>query len=69
MNWKNLMVVIIANWEREEDHSGFPTGKKVLIASQGYDTKDFDRPVVVPPQHPAQLGAVFDMKLGEWVIR
>lgn len=47
--------------------SGRPTGKKELLVSHGVD-EDTCRTVVLPSEHPRELGAAFDSKLCEWVL-
>lgn len=43
------------------------TGKTEFVASHGYDTET-GKTVIVSNDHPRVLGAVFDTKIGEWVI-
>ncbi|GAB0154423.1 hypothetical protein [Marinobacterium sp. BA1] len=42
------------------------TGKDELIVSHGLD--DFMRVVILPTEHPASLGAVFDDDIREWIL-
>ena len=39
-----------------------------LVVSHGIDN-DTERPVVLPQESPQDLGAVFDLQIGEWVIK
>lgn len=43
------------------------TGRKEIRASHGVDL-DSDQAVVLPNEPPAELGAVFDADIGEFVI-
>lgn len=46
---------------------GVPTGKTEFVVSHGVD-EDTGRNIILPSEHPAKLGAKFDLELGEWVI-
>jgi len=56
------MVMLIVN--REEDPGN---GRLQLVVSHGIDMET-DEVVVMPPVHPRETGAMFDMRLGEWVL-
>jgi hypothetical protein len=53
--------------------SNFPiirNGREIgreFVTSHGID-EDTLQDVVLPNEHPAKLGAIFDRELGEWVI-
>lgn len=60
-------ILVIANWEKEKDKYGYPTGRTLLIASHGFDLST-DQAVVLPGEHPSALGAKFDENYQEWII-
>ena len=43
-------------------------GHKNLVADYGVNDET-GRNVVLPPEHPRDLGAKYDPNMGEWVIR
>jgi hypothetical protein len=56
------MIVLILT--REHGHR---TGWKENIVSHGVDL-DTDKTVILPFEQPLALGAVYNDKLGEWVL-
>jgi hypothetical protein len=46
---------------------GVPTGAKEFVVSHGIN-EETGRTVILPTEHPAQLGAKFDRQLHEWVL-
>lgn len=62
-----MSIMVITHIVNELDRIGLPTGKKKLVASHGVDI-DTDRIVIMPNEHPTQLGAVFDDEYMEYII-
>lgn len=61
------MIILVTRWYDIYDKSGWPTGKKEFVTSHGI-CPDTGKVVVTPNDHPQRLGAIFDNKVGEWVI-
>lgn len=57
------MIIVITCYEEDPI-----TKKKVLVASHGIEHKT-DKVVILPCEKPEDLGATWDSKLREWVIR
>jgi hypothetical protein len=57
------MVIVIVNKEVNPD-----TGRLEEVVSHGVDTRT-GRLVVMPQLSPTAVGAVFDLKVGEFVLR
>lgn len=55
------MRIVIVNSELDE------RGKRRLVASHGVD-HDTGRSFPVQQVHPMELGAIFKVELGEWVL-
>jgi len=49
------------------DAQGFPTGKTQILVDYAFE-EDTLKPIIVPPDHPLNLGAKLDPKIGEWVL-
>lgn len=47
-------------------HGSFKVGEEFVV-SHGIDSETGEK-VILPSEHPRELGAVFDTKLCEWVI-
>lgn len=47
--------------------NGYKTGQTEFVVSHGID-EETDKTVILPPEHPLTLGAVYDYNLCEWVI-
>lgn len=56
------MIVLILTREHSRR-----TGRKEDIVSHGVDI-DTDETVILPPESPLALGAVYNSQLGEWVL-
>ncbi|EPJ4168908.1 hypothetical protein ACV8SR_01145 [Citrobacter freundii] len=56
------MVIVITTIEKDE-----VTGKESLVASHGVD-RITGKQIILPPEHPADIGAKFDKDLQSWVI-
>lgn len=54
-------IVVIVNNETNKE------GKKELIVSHGICSETLES-VILPNVHPREVGAVFDMTLGEYII-
>lgn len=61
------MLIVIANLFKTRDKYGIPTGQTELLADYAIE-EETGKTVVVPPVHPAELGAMFDRDRQEWVI-
>ena len=62
------MIICITGWFDIYDRQGYKTGKKEFVVSHGVDTDNNDKIVVIPNEHPRDLGAIFSEDIGEWVI-
>jgi hypothetical protein len=49
------------------DRRGRPTGQREFVVSHGID-EDTGRNVILPSEHPAKLGALWDRETNEWVL-
>ena len=50
------------------DRYGYPTGETEFLVGAAFDAET-GKAVIVPNEHPSQLGAVFDPSYGEWIIK
>ena len=60
------MILCITDWCPVLDRYGHPTGRKELLVSHGFDLDNYDRAVILPCEHPSQLGA--KLINGEWYL-
>lgn len=60
------MIILVTGWF-DVFKDGYPTGKKEFVASHGFDTET-GRDVIIQCVHPADLGAVFDESMKEWIL-
>ena len=44
------------------------TGKTEFVVFHGYNIKT-GRNVILPCEHPTKIGAVYDEKINEWIIK
>jgi hypothetical protein len=56
-----MSITLITMYEKNRS-----TGKDELIVSHGLDEEM--RVVILPTEHPASLGAVFDEEMREWIL-
>lgn len=49
------------------DAQGFPTGRTEILVDHAFE-EDTYKAIVVPPEHPKNLGGKFDTQIGEWVL-
>jgi hypothetical protein len=56
-----MTITLITMYEKNRS-----TGKDELIVSHGLDEEM--RVVILPTEHPASLGAVFDEEMREWIL-
>lgn len=56
------MFIVITTTEKDE-----ATGKESLIASHGVDV-DTGVKIILPPEHPLDIGATFDTDQQCWVV-
>ncbi len=56
------MIIVITSKEWDGK-----TGRMELIVSHGINSTT-DKTVILPPETPETLGAVFDSKIGEYVL-
>lgn len=49
------------------DAQGFPTGRTELLVNYAFE-EDTHKPIIVPPEHPLNLGAKLDRTINEWVL-
>ncbi|MED5690918.1 hypothetical protein, partial [Enterobacter hormaechei] len=57
------MVIVVTTSERDE-----ATGQNRLIASHGVE-EETGKKVILPPEHPSDIGAQFNTDLQSWVIQ
>lgn len=57
------MIIVMTTHEKDEID-----GRVKLVTSHGIDEQT-GKIIIMQPDHPASLGAVFDHVMGEWVIR
>ena len=62
------MIICITGWFDIYDRQGYKTGKKEFVVSHGIDTDNNDKIVVLPSEHPRDLGAIFSEEIRERVI-
>ena len=62
------MIICITRWFDIYDRQGYKTGKKEFVVSHGVDTDNNGKIVVLPTEHPRDLGAIFSEEIREWVI-
>lgn len=67
MGVKKRMVIAITKWYAVVDNYGMPTGEKEQLVSHGVDTET-DEVVILPQVSPSELGCVYDIELGEYVL-
>lgn len=60
------MIILVTFMEKEEDATGYPTGKTRLIVSHGIDENM--KTVILPQEHPTTLGARWSRTFNEWVL-
>ncbi len=60
------MIICVTGWFPVYK-DGHPTGDKEFLVSHGIDTET-DKLVILPCQPPNQLGAKFNIELGEWYL-
>jgi len=60
-------IILITGTFRAKDSDGYQTGRKEFVVDHAFN-EDTDEPVIVPCEHPRNLGGIFDPQLGEWVI-
>ena len=60
------MIVLITGIFKTYDRFGIQNGEKFMV-SHGINTKD-DSVVILPNEHPAQVGGVYNSDIGDWVI-
>lgn len=56
------MIIVVTMIDEE-----IKTGSNKLIASHGID-RDTGSKIILSPQHPKDLGAVWNESMSEWVI-
>lgn len=57
------MVIVVTTSERDE-----ATGQNRLIVSYGVE-EETGKKVILPPEHPSDIGAQFNTDLQSWVIQ
>lgn len=60
-------IILITNKFPTTDERGFPTGRTETLVDYAID-EETGKHVVVPCDHPLNLGAKLDLGLGEWVL-
>lgn len=61
------IICIAKSFPKVYHGTDIPTGETELLTDYAFD-EDTGKVVIVPPEHPRTLGAVFDHEIGEWVI-
>lgn len=60
------MILLITGWFYNRTE-GSSKGQKEFLVSHGIDLET-DQVVILPNEHPKNLGAILDVNSGEWVI-
>lgn len=60
------IIVITGNFDEYDSH-GIRTGRQQFTASHGIDEETGEH-VVLPWEHPRNLGATYDPEIREWVL-
>ena len=59
------MIICITGWFTKYDRFGLPNGKEFLVS---HGVNEYLENIVLPQEHPKDLGAIYDTYLGEWII-
>lgn len=61
------MIICVTAWFDKYDKFGYRTGEKEFLVSHGVDSET-DENIILPFQHPEEIGAKYNYDIGEWVL-